>query len=65
MGAFNIITVGLAVASAAAYLVVHFVRATRRKSAAAGCPGCALAASATAHHTGSGRSRGTGCPGCG
>ena len=65
MGVFNIVAVGLSVAAAAAYMVVHFMRAARRKGGATGCPGCTLAVSATARRAGSGRSRNPGCPGCG
>ena len=67
MKAFDIVAMGVAVAAALAYLVVHFVRAAQRKNPCADCPGCGGAARDRAmiagpvHRT----TPGGGCPGCG
>ena len=64
MKPFDMVAVGLAVAAAVSFLVVHFVRAGTRRNARAGCPGCAGAARGPAHSPHLDRPRGTGCPGC-
>jgi hypothetical protein len=65
MKLFDVVGVGLAVAGALTYLVIHFLRPARRFKSRASCAGCVAAADGTVHRTSSNGCAGTGCPGCG